>query len=282
MSIYVRQAKYSDKEKAVYVEGQSTPNLRYLSRMWDSFVESVDEPLFIAFYEGEMAGVGKLSILYDGSAWLETLRVDKKFQGRGIGKAIYKAYLDHAKKLGISELRMYTNHKNAASAGLAKINGFSLAGQYSGADLNMTNYIPPNEIAAFEKITDNSLAYELLEPLGKKWDNHMIFNRTFYPFNKSLVHGLTCDASVYYHKHSESVLVYGARFMPDRGMNIGMFSGNSDLCLDFAAYMTYMQDLPKLSIMFPPQLDDVKSALLKKGYTMQPEDCIVMERLFSK
>ncbi len=282
MSIFVRQAKKSDREKAVYVEGQSTPNLRYLDRMWDDFTESIDEPLFIAFYEGEMAGVGKLSLLYDGSAWLETLRVDKKFQGKGIGKAIYNAYLEHARKHGIKELRMYTNYKNAASEGLAKRYGFRLAGQYSGADLIMDNFKMPQTVAAFERINDNKLAYELLKPLGKKWNNHMIFNRTFYPFNKSLVHGLTSDDTVYYHESSKSAIVYGARFMPERGMNIGMYDGDSDLCLDFAAYMTFIQGLPKLSVMFPPQLENVRSALLKKGFTMQSEDCIVMERLFSK
>lgn len=279
MSIYVRQAKESDRAKAIYVESQSTPNLRYIDRMWDDFTGSVDEPLFIAFYEGEMAGLGKLSILYDGSAWLETLRVDKKFQKKGVGKAIYKAYLKHAKNLGLYALKMYTGVNNAASKGLASIYGFELAGQYSGADLYMESFKIPRKIAAFKRVTDNKLAEELLLPLAKKWGYHLVLNRTFHSYNKTLIKGLVSDNMVYYHKESNSVMVYGARFMPERGMNIGIMSGDYSLCLDFASYYTYLNNLPKLSIMWPPSLLGVKEAVVEKDFTIQPSDCIVMENI---
>ncbi|MFP4456322.1 MAG: GNAT family N-acetyltransferase [Clostridia bacterium] len=278
MDIYVRQAKQSDREEAVYVESQSTPNLRYLDRMWDRFTESVDEPLFIAFYKGEMAGVGKLSILYDGSAWLETLRVDKKFQGKGVGKAIYKSYLSHAKNLDLYALRMYTGVNNAASAGLARINGFKLAGQYSGADLSLESYTVTKDIPAFEKVTNQRFANDLLLPLGKKWGNSLVLNRTFYPYNESLINGLVADGLVYYHKESESTVVLGSRFMPERGLNIGIMSGDYNKCIKFASYYTYLIGLPKLTIMWPPELVEVKNELLENNFTMQPSDCIVMER----
>jgi len=278
MDIYVRVAKQSDKEKAVYVEGQSTPNLRYLERMWDDFTESLDEPLYIAFYKGEMAGLGKLSILYDGTAWLETLRVDKKFQGRGIGKAIYRKYLDHAKKINLDQLRMYTGVNNAASAGLARINGFNLVGQYSGADLDISSYTPSKDVPAFRKVTNTEVANKLLMPLADKWGNSLVLNRTFYPYNESLINGLVSDGSIYYHKASNSVIVYGSRFMPERGMNIGIMDGDYDLCLDFASYYTYLLGINKLTIMWPPNLKEVKIVLEKHQFKIQPSDCIVMER----
>jgi RimJ/RimL family protein N-acetyltransferase len=278
MDIYVRVAKQNDKEKAIYVEGQSTPNLRYLERMWDDFTQSVDEPLFIAFYKGEMAGLGKLSILYDGTAWLETLRVDKKFQGRGVGKAIYKSYLDHAKKMKLPQLRMYTGVNNAASAGLARINGFELVGQYSGADLDLSKYIPKKDVPAFTKVTNHEVANKLLMPLANKWEGSMVLNRTFYPYNEALINGLVSDGLVYYHKESNSVIVLGARFMPERGMNIGILHGDYDLCLDFASYYTYLLGLDKLTIMYPPKLEEIRTVLEKHNFKMQPSDCIVMER----
>lgn len=73
----------------------------------------------VAEVDGKIVGIGKLTLLYDGSAWLETLRVDPAYQGNGVGKAIYRRYLEEAAELNAPALRMYTGVKNAVSAGLA-------------------------------------------------------------------------------------------------------------------------------------------------------------------
>ena len=86
----------------------------------------------------KMAGTGKFTLLYDGSAWLETLRVDPKYQGLGVGKEIYKYYYIKAKEHGCKLMAMYTGISNAVSAGLASRFNFTKTQDFRG--YNLTNF----------------------------------------------------------------------------------------------------------------------------------------------
>lgn len=276
MHITVRKAVDADKQEACVVEGKSTPRLRYLERMWNDFINDPTGPLFLADVEGKIAGLGKITQLYDGSGWLETLRVDPTYQRQGVGKAIYQAYLEHAKIQNMHTLRMYTGLKNLASAGLARYSGFSLAGQYSGADLDVVSKEMPLAVAPFKRVKSEQ-ACGLLQALADGWENFMVFNRTFYKMNQALYKGLAQDGMVYYDDNGQNVLTLGARFMPERGLHIGIIKGDVKTCLDFALVKAKEAGVSTLSIMFPPARMDIKEALISYGFTMQKSDCIIME-----
>ena len=75
----------------------------------------------------------KLTVLPDGSAWLEALRVAPFAQGKGVGKQFYQHFFTVARERGIPSMRMYTGVRNAVSKGLAERFGFRLAATYRGA-----------------------------------------------------------------------------------------------------------------------------------------------------
>ncbi len=275
MSIYVRRAKPSDKERALWVESQAVRSLKYLERMWDEFIYSPDEPFFIAYLDGEMAGIGKFTLLPDGSAWLETLRVAKRFQGRGVGKAIYLAYLEHAAALKVPALRMYTGVSNYTSAGLAARNGFTLAETFSGADLLAENYHVPDRVPGFRILEDPEKAYELFAPLGR----FLVFDRTFYVFDKILINALVAAKMVFHLPENDSAIILGYRMMPERGYNIGAMRGNYADCLAFAHYYGHLMNLPLISFIFPQADSAIRAALQEAHFTPNESDFIVMERL---
>ena len=275
MSITVRKAVLEDKANAIYTEGQSTPNLRYVERMWDDFTSDDNAPLFVAEMAGKIVGIGKLSLLYDGSAWLETLRVDKEYQRMGVGRQIYHAYMAQAKEIGVPSVRMYTGLTNAASAGLAHINGFYLAGSYRGSDLAVTPEMVGNRHDFRELNEDESVTF--FEKIKTLWEGYMVLNRTFYRINDALARGLVRDHMVYYSKKFDSYIVAGARFMPERGLNIGLYLGDCAKCTDFAVAMAGEWGVNKVSIMFPPALSDIQKELEDCNFVTQTKDCIVME-----
>ncbi|NLY36639.1 MAG: GNAT family N-acetyltransferase, partial [Tissierellia bacterium] len=88
MEITLRKATEEDRQQCIWIERSAIKTFSYLDDVWDYF-NSIKGDLTCAYVDGKMAGIGKFTLLYDGSAWLETLRVDPKYQGLGVGKKLY-------------------------------------------------------------------------------------------------------------------------------------------------------------------------------------------------
>lgn len=191
MDIIIRRAKWDDLEAACVVEGAAIKGVQYLSLVADEFINDPIGELSVAELDGKIVGVGKFTVLYDGGAWLETLRVDPNYQGRGIGKAFYNRFFENAARLGITRMGMYTGFTNQVSKGLALRYGFTVTGQYRGANLAITAETAVDEtVAADFRLLNEDEAEQQLAGMAEKWNGHMVMNRTFYPMNAGLYRGL--------------------------------------------------------------------------------------------
>lgn len=71
---------------------------------------------FVALIDGEPAGMYQLSMsddLYsrlDLYPWLINVYVDEKFRGRNVARELMNTVKENAKKLGLTELYLYTKH----------------------------------------------------------------------------------------------------------------------------------------------------------------------------
>ena len=119
MQITIRVVTEEDRDAVLAVESQSTPNLKYLPMVFDQFLSDPEGDFSVAEMDGEVVGCGKFTVMPDGSAWLEALRVIPRAQGQGIGKAFYARFFEVAEGKGIKTMRMYTGMKNKVSKGLA-------------------------------------------------------------------------------------------------------------------------------------------------------------------
>ncbi len=113
--IELRRARLEDREKAIWVESKSTPNLSYVPDVFEMFVSDDVGEFSVAEVDGEVVGCGKFTVVPDGSAWLETLRVIPERQGIGVGKRFYERWLEAARRLGVPTMRMYTGVGNVVS-----------------------------------------------------------------------------------------------------------------------------------------------------------------------
>jgi GNAT superfamily N-acetyltransferase len=277
MEIVVRKARQEDRENVIWVESLSTPNLAYVGDNWNLFTSDEVGEFSVAEADGKLVACGKFSLLPDGSAWLETLRVVPEYQRRGIGKRFYDRFYELARDRKVPAMRMYTGLRNAASKGLAELYGFSLAATYRGASLpSVEGTIKPPE-KSFRLVTDPGRATELLMPFNEKWTGFLVMNRTFFSFTPVLCSFLAEKEMVYEEPESGSVITLGARFLPERALNIGVFGGDTDACLGFALEQGVERGAPRLNCDFPPSASDVQAALVDKGFTLTESDFIVME-----
>ena len=120
MAFTVKLAQYSDLEECARVEYESMPNYPgYLRDAWHYFQSQ--KGACVCVYDGdEMIGIGRFTVLPDGTGWLETLRVSIPHQGKGAGKSIYRKYRELAAEYGCPSMAMFTGVKNVVSSGLAE------------------------------------------------------------------------------------------------------------------------------------------------------------------
>ena len=276
MEIVLRKARPRDKEKVVWVESLSTPGLSYVAHVWDMFINDEEGDWSVEEVDGEVVACGKYSILPDGSAWLETLRVIPDRQGLGLGKRLYEHWLRLSEKKGVKTMRMYTGVNNVVSAGLAKRYGLSLAQKFHGTKMKCEP-VEFDMVTGFQRIVDPDVATELLLPLGAKWGDWMVMNRTYFKWSPELCRWLTEQGMVYKDEETGSVVVMGGRFMADKQLHIGLFDGDMEKCLKFAHASGAEIGVGSMHCLYPDDKTGVEQALLDYGFEMETSPFIVME-----
>ena len=96
----IRKAKLSDTEAILNLVNQYAKEGLMLARSRSSIYEYIRN---YSVYEidGEVVGIGALSILWEDLAEIRTLAVKKELFGKGIGKELVNHFLTEAKELGI-------------------------------------------------------------------------------------------------------------------------------------------------------------------------------------
>ena len=245
--------------------------------VFETFVSDDVGEFSVAEVDGEVVGCGKFTVVPDGSAWLETLRVIPERQGIGVGKRFYERWLEMAGRLGVPTMRMYTGVRNVVSKGLAERYGLRLAETFRGASYPCENPARRSSKGGFVQVTDPARATELLMPLSEGWRGFHVVNRTFYKLSPALCGHLVERGMVYEDPGSSSVITLGARFQPERMFHIGVFGGDAEACLDFALEKGVERGAARLNCDYPTSASHVEEALAGYGFGFTPSEFIVME-----
>lgn len=282
MEIIIRTAIPEDLSAAVQVEESAMHGGGYLNDTSEIFYNDYAGELMVAEAEGKIVGVAKYTITYDGTAWLETLRVAPEYQRRGVGRRFYERFEEISRQKGVKSMAMYTGAKNIPSASLARKFGLDTAQFYREASLNLTDVSAAGAgqksvpSAAFIQV-DADRACQLLSSLENESRGFLILNRTFYHMGDPLYRALAQEGKVWEDKESGSFMVLGNRFLPKRSLQIGIMGGDRQKCLDFAKSKALMLGRPQLVIMFAPENEKLQLLLEENGYKMASSDFQVME-----
>ena len=277
MEIALRRARPEDREKLIEVESKSTPNLSYIPEVFDEFISDERGEFIVAEADGEVVACGKFTVVPDGSAWLETLRVVPERQGLGIGKRFYERFFEIARSQGVETMRMYTGVRNVVSRGLAERFGFRLTNTFRGAWLPCESWTGGTSTGDFRVVTDPERATSLLLPHREMWGGFLVMNRTFYALTPALCAYLARRGMVYEETVGGSVIALGARFMPERALHIGVYEGDAGACLGFAARECRERRVGRLSCLFPASSVELQGELTRRGFRLEASDFLVME-----
>lgn len=272
MDFTVKLATYEDMAEAVRVERETMGDYVYLEDAWHYF-GSLDGGLVCVSHGDKMVGIGRFSVLPDGSGWLETLRVTPEYQRKGIGREIYKKYVELAKAHNCPSMAMFTGVSNVASSALAEVFGLKTVAQHRGYHLTELEGGSPHGFVH----VGWQRAVELILPKKEEYNDYMSFNRTFYHINEANAKQFAIEGKVFEDKESGSFLVCGARFQHQVTLHIAMMGGDYDKCLDFAINYAKAQGLKKVSCTYAIENEKLEDALKARGFEAEKSDLITKE-----
>jgi len=99
----IRKAKLSDSEAIHKLVNYYAKRGLMLARSRSSIYENIRN-YSVMENDGEVVGIGALSILWSDLAEIRTLAVRDSLTGRGIGKKLVEHFLKEAKELGIEKV----------------------------------------------------------------------------------------------------------------------------------------------------------------------------------
>ncbi len=77
-----------------------------------------------------MASMATYKVVSGYKGWIEDVVVDKAQRGRGIGRELMKQLLDRGKKMGLTEILLFTGHQRKPAIALYESLGFKKKDSY--------------------------------------------------------------------------------------------------------------------------------------------------------
>jgi len=145
-TVSIREATSADLEA---INGIYNHAVRTSTATWDEVEWSIEKrvtwfeahrsgtPVLVAECDGECAGFACVSRMSEKSGWRftseDTIYLDERFRGRGIGRALLRALLARAKEDGLRAIVASISSDNAVSLALHRSLGFEVVGELTNA-----------------------------------------------------------------------------------------------------------------------------------------------------
>ncbi len=124
--VIIRKARSSDKKAVVAFCAQIWEGWDYLPRVWDQWLEDPFGAFLVAEMDGRAVGTNKITLLGPGEVWLEGLRVNPLYRGKGLAHALNERAMKIIAELSPTVVRYGTVYDNWTSRHLGEGMGFWL------------------------------------------------------------------------------------------------------------------------------------------------------------
>jgi len=130
MSITVRVARDSDRERILAISSQIWDGYDYVPHVLDEWLAGRDGELLVAEIDASVAAFSYRTWLADGHAWLQGIRADTAMRGRGAGRALTEASIERSRRDGARRIGLSTYVDNLESMHIVEAHGFRRAASF--------------------------------------------------------------------------------------------------------------------------------------------------------
>jgi GNAT superfamily N-acetyltransferase len=128
--VAIRRACAEDREQVFVIASQIWEGEDYVPDVWDAWLADVRGQLTVALLAGRVVGFAKLTEHGPGEWWLEGIRVDPIFRGRGIARQLHDYHVALAGQVATGVLRFVTGSDTRPIHHVATTTGFCAVGRY--------------------------------------------------------------------------------------------------------------------------------------------------------
>jgi GNAT superfamily N-acetyltransferase len=136
--IILRPARPEDKQAVDSLASQIWDGDDYVADCFDDWVADPHGRFTVAYSGQTLVGIGKLTRLTPNEWWLEGLRVDPAWRGRGIARLLHEEAVRTADQIAQGMLRFATNSRNTAVHKIALDSGFQAVSDHLLVELPLS------------------------------------------------------------------------------------------------------------------------------------------------
>ncbi|MCB9436569.1 MAG: GNAT family N-acetyltransferase [Anaerolineales bacterium] len=119
-----RKARAEDRPSIERIAAKTWDGEDYLPEVFDGWLQDEAGLFSVMTLQNEVVALSKLSQISPTEWWLEGLRVDAKYRGRGLARIMHHYTVAQARQIADGVLRFSTADENAAVLHLAQESGF--------------------------------------------------------------------------------------------------------------------------------------------------------------
>ncbi|MDD5263365.1 MAG: GNAT family N-acetyltransferase [Candidatus Bipolaricaulis sp.] len=139
--IRIRRATQQDTERILAISAQVWDGNDYVPSILADWLVDPSGELLVAEVDDAVASFAYRTWLLPGHAWLQGIRTDPAYRGRGVGRALSRALIDRAWRAGAARISLSTYFDNTPSIRIIESLGFERVASF--VFLERTEEAPP-------------------------------------------------------------------------------------------------------------------------------------------
>jgi GNAT superfamily N-acetyltransferase len=126
MALEIRPAGPQDQAGVTEFCSRIWEGRDYVPRIWEEWISDPEGVLLVALWDEKPISVVRASFYTPGEAWLEGMRVDPDYQGRGVATAVFTELMEAVEERGAHVARLLTAWRNVEVHRMCDHLGFEL------------------------------------------------------------------------------------------------------------------------------------------------------------
>jgi len=122
--IRVRRATRHDAQRILEISAKIWDGGDYVPSVLEEWLTAPDGELLVAEIDGTVAGLAYRTWLLPGHAWLQGIRTDPAYRGKGAGRELSRALIARSRQEGAARISLSTYFDNAPSIHIIESFGF--------------------------------------------------------------------------------------------------------------------------------------------------------------
>ena len=181
--------------------------------------------LFLAWNNSELVGMTNFEKCIDGSGWLGMARTDPEWRRSGVAIFLQKQIAAHAKKRGITTLRLWTSSRNTPSIRAIMKGEFKQVCEAAHISYHFKTTGKKTAIPPCSRVSEAQLDTFLNSEYLSQMNGYLAYNWHFVKANKRLLKMIQRRGELYTMRGSAFILTQPRKIFGERATSLSLLIG---------------------------------------------------------